>query len=74
MVLAVLLMFIPPIFRGYSIFFTYMYRALSFLVVSCPCALVISVPLTYFAGIGSFARIGVVVKGANYIEELAKVD
>lgn len=74
LVLAVLIMFIPPIFSGYSNFLTYMYRALSFLVVSCPCALVISVPLTYFAGIGSFARIGVLVKGANYIEELAKVD
>ena len=72
--LAVLIMFIPPIFSGYSNFLTYAYRALSFLVVSCPCALVISVPLTYFAGIGSFARIGVLVKGANFVEELAKVD
>lgn len=72
--LAVLIMFIPPIFSGYSNFLTYVYRGLSFLVVSCPCALVISVPLTYFAGIGSFARIGVVVKGANFIEELSKVD
>lgn len=72
--LAVFIMFIPPIFSGYSNFVTYMYRALSFLVVSCPCALVISVPLTYFAGIGSFARIGVLVKGANFVEELAKVD
>ena len=72
--LAVLIMFIPPIFSGYSNFVTYAYRALSFLVVSCPCALVISVPLTYFAGIGAFARIGVIVKGANYVEELAKTN
>lgn len=74
MVLALIIMFIPPIFSGYSNFVTYAYRALSFLVVSCPCALVISVPLTYFAGIGSFARIGVLVKGANYIEALAKAN
>ncbi len=72
--LAFLIMFIPPIFSGYKDFVTYAYRGLSFLVVSCPCALVISVPLTYFAGIGSFARIGVLVKGANFVEELAKVD
>lgn len=71
---AVIIMFIPPIFSGYKNFLTYAYRALCFLVVSCPCALVISVPLTYFASIGSFARSGIVVKGANFIEELAKVD
>ena len=74
MVFALIIMFIPPIFSGYSNFVTYAYRALSFLVVSCPCALVISVPLTYFAGIGSFARIGVLIKGANYIEALAKTN
>ncbi len=72
--LAAIIMFIPPIFSGYKDFVTYAYRALSFLVVSCPCALVISVPLTYFAGIGSFARMGVLVKGASFVEELAKVD
>lgn len=71
---AAIIMFIPPIFSGYANFVTYAYRALSFLVVSCPCALVISVPLTYFAGIGAFARIGVLVKGANYIEVLAQAD
>ncbi len=73
-VLAFLIMLIPPIFVGFSKFSTFAYRALCFLVVSCPCALVISVPLTYFAGIGSFARCGIVVKGANYIETLAKVN
>ena len=72
--LAAILMFIPPIFSGYRNFITYVYRSLCFLVVSCPCALVISVPLTYFASIGSFARCGIVVKGANYVETLSKVD
>ena len=72
--LALIIMFIPPIFSGYTNFVTYVYRSLSFLVVSCPCALVISVPLSYFAGIGSFARCGLLVKGASYIEALAKVD
>lgn len=74
LILAVLIMFIPPIFSGYKNFAVFAYRALSFLVVSCPCALVISVPLTYFAGIGAFARIGIVVKGASFIEALARVD
>lgn len=72
--LAVIIAFIPPIFSGYSNFSTYAYRALCFLVVSCPCALVISVPLTYFASIGSFARAGIMVKGANFIEALAKTN
>ena len=72
--LAALIMFIPPIFSGYKDFVVYAYRALSFLVVSCPCALVISVPLAYFAGIGSFAKIGILVKGANFVEELAKAN
>ncbi len=74
MALALFIMFIPPIFSGYSNFVTYAYRALCFLVVSCPCALVISVPLTYFAGIGSFARAGIMVKGANFVEALSKVN
>lgn len=72
--LAVLLAFVPPIFYGFSTFSVYAYRALCFLVVSCPCALVISVPLTYFAGIGSLARNGVLVKGASFVEGLASVD
>lgn len=73
-ILAAIIMFIPPIFSGYRNFSTFAYRALCFLVVSCPCALVISVPLTYFASIGSFARNGVLVKGSSFVEELAKVD
>lgn len=72
--LALFIAFIPPIFSGYSNFLNFAYRALCFLVVSCPCALVISVPLTYFAGIGALSRMGVLVKGANHIETLAKVD
>lgn len=75
MALALVIMFLPPIFLGFSATFsTYAYRALSFLVVSCPCALVISVPLTYFASLGSFARIGVIVKGASHVETLSKVN
>ncbi len=52
----------------------WVYRALSFLVISCPCALVISIPLTFFAGIGGASRVGILVKGSNYIEVLAKAD
>ena len=55
-------------------FSTWLYRALMFLVVSCPCALVISVPLTFFGGIGGASRQGILVKGANYLDVLAKVD
>ena len=55
-------------------FATWLYRALMFLVVSCPCALVISVPLTFFSGIGGASRRGILVKGANYMDVLAKVD
>ena len=55
-------------------FATWLYRALMFLVVSCPCALVISVPLTFFGGIGGASRRGILIKGANYIDVLAKID
>ena len=54
--------------------FVWLYRALSFLVASCPCALVISIPLTFFAGIGGASREGVLVKGSNYLEALSKTD
>ncbi len=69
--IAVLLAVIPPIF-GAS-FMVWLYRALTFLVVSCPCALVISVPLSYFAGLGAAARNGVLIKGTGFIEKLANV-
>lgn len=70
--LAILIAFVPPIFFGFDQFLKYAYRALCFLVVSCPCALVISVPLAFFAGIGAMARAGVLVKGASFVEALAK--
>lgn len=73
-VLAFAIMLFPPLFFGLSSFKTFAYRALCFLVVSCPCALVISVPLGYFAGIGSSAKSGIFVKGASLLEELSMVD
>ena len=70
--LAVALAVLPPLFSGN--WATWIYRALIFLVVSCPCALVISVPLTFFAGIGGASRKGILVKGSNYLEALACVE
>ena len=70
--LALALAIIPTLFGGS--FATWLYRALMFLVVSCPCALVISVPLTFFGGIGGASRKGILIKGANYMDVLAKVD
>ena len=72
---AMLLAFLPPLLSGHSAdtFATWLYRALMFLVVSCPCALVISVPLTFFGGIGGASRHGILVKGANYLDVLSKV-
>ncbi len=67
---AVLLAVFPPLFDGQWL--QWLYRALSFLVASCPCALVISIPLTFFAGIGGAGRVGVLIKGGNYLEALAK--
>ena len=64
---------LPPLF-GLGDFTTWLYRALMFLVVSCPCALVISVPLTFFGGIGGASRKGILIKGANYIDVLSKLD
>ncbi len=73
---AIALAVIPPLFSAHFMdtFPTWLYRALMFLVVSCPCALVISVPLTFFGGIGGASRRGILVKGANYMDILAKVD
>ncbi len=70
--LALALALIPSLITG--AWSTWVYRALVFLVVSCPCAIVLSVPLSYFAGIGKSAQKGVVVKGGNYLEALSKVD
>lgn len=71
-VLAVLLAVIPPLVDGQ--WTEWIYRALGFLVVSCPCALVISVPLSFFGGIGGASRRGILIKGANYMELMAKPD
>ncbi|HIR83072.1 MAG TPA: heavy metal translocating P-type ATPase [Candidatus Cryptobacteroides pullicola] len=60
----------PPVFATFG---TWIYRALTFLVISCPCALVVSIPLSFFAGIGGAGRAGVLVKGANILETLSKV-
>ena len=72
---AVLLALVPPLCSGHfaAAFPTWLYRALMFLVVSCPCALVISVPLTFFGGIGGASRRGILVKGANYIDVLSRL-
>ncbi len=70
---AVLLALIPPLFFGQA-WGDWINRALIFLVVSCPCALVVSVPLSFFGGIGGASRQGVLIKGANYLEALSKVD
>lgn len=69
---AVALAFIPPLFVGD--FGTWVYRALSFLVISCPCALVISIPLSFFGGLGGASKCGVLIKGSNYLEALAKTE
>ena len=73
---ALALALLPPLFSGdfTGTFATWLYRALMFLVVSCPCALVISVPLTFFGGIGGASRKGILVKGSNYMDVLAKVE
>ena len=79
--MALALAILPPLFMSLTShlspltsFSTWLYRALMFLVVSCPCALVISVPLTFFGGIGGASRKGILIKGANYMDVLSKVD
>ena len=69
---ALALAVLPPLITGQA-FGVWIYRALTFLVISCPCALVISIPLSFFGGIGGASRIGVLVKGSNYLEALNKV-
>ena len=75
---ALLVAILPPIFHmaagNPANFITWLYRALSFLVASCPCALVISIPLSFFAGIGGAGKEGILVKGSNYLEALSKTD
>lgn len=71
---AVLLAVVPPLFLGgMTVFAQWLHRALIFLVVSCPCALVISVPLTFFGGLGGASRRGILIKGSNYMDTLARL-
>lgn len=72
-VVAALMLAVVPVCFGGN-FATWLYRALMFLVVSCPCALVLSVPLTFFGGIGGASRRGILIKGANYMDVLSKID
>lgn len=71
---ALLLAVVPPLFLGgMAVFAQWLHRALIFLVVSCPCALVISVPLTFFGGLGGASRRGILIKGSNYMDTLARL-
>ena len=70
---AIALAILPPLVTGQP-FSVWIYRALTFLVISCPCALVISIPLSFFGGIGGASKIGVLVKGSNYLESLAHTE
>lgn len=71
-ILAAMLAVIPPIFMGN--FSSWLYRALTFLVISCPCALVISIPLSFFGGLGGASKAGILIKGSNYLEILAQAE
>lgn len=73
-IIAVFLAIIPPLVIDGATFSDWIYRALAFLVVSCPCALVISIPLSFFGGIGGTSKKGVLVKGSNYLEALAETE
>ena len=73
-VIAAILAIIPPLIMKDATFDIWIYRALAFLVVSCPCALVISVPLSFFGGIGGASKNGILVKGSNYLEAIAKTE
>lgn len=71
---ALLIAVIPPLATGSMDFMTWLYRAMIFLVISCPCALVVSIPLTFYAGIGKSSANGILVKGGNYLDALNKAD
>lgn len=73
-ILAALISLIPPLVMSGAAFSDWVYRGLTFLVISCPCALVISIPLSFFGGIGGASRKGVLVKGSNYLEALAQLE
>lgn len=73
-IIALILAVVPPLIIKDALFSDWIYRALSFLVVSCPCALVISIPLSFFGGIGGASRMGVLIKGSNYLEALSNTE
>lgn len=73
-IIAAILAILPPLLISGQNFSDWIYRALSFLVVSCPCALVISIPLSFFSGIGGASKIGILIKGSNYLEALSNVE
>lgn len=73
-IIAVILAILPPLIIKDATFSDWIYRALSFLVVSCPCALVISIPLSFFGGIGGASKMGILIKGSNYLEQLANTE
>ena len=73
-IIAVILAILPPLLISGQNFSDWIYKALSFLVVSCPCALVISIPLGFFGGIGGASKMGILIKGSNYLEALSNVE
>ena len=73
-IIAVILAILPPLIIKDATFSDWLYRALSFLVVSCPCALVISIPLSFFGGIGGASKMGILIKGSNYLEAIANTE
>ena len=73
-IIAIFLALIPPLIIKNATFSDWLYRALSFLVVSCPCALVISIPLSFFGGIGGASKNGILIKGSNYLEALSNLE
>ena len=73
-IIALFLAIVPPLLIDGATFLDWIYRALSFLVVSCPCALVISIPLSFFGGIGGASKMGILIKGSNYLEAISKAE
>ena len=73
-IMALILAILPPVLIKNQIFSDWLYRALSFLVVSCPCALVISIPLSFLGGLGGASKMGILIKGSNYLETLANAE
>ena len=73
-IIALFLAIVPPLLINGATFSDWIYRALSFLVVSCPCALVISIPLSFFGGIGGASKMGILIKGSNYLEAISKAE